>query len=44
MYLGERINDRGTSVGYGMRLESLGGWQPQMLGQDLWDDIEPTNG
>ncbi len=35
VYVGERLNDRGTSVSYAVREDAIRAWSPQILGHSL---------
>ena len=35
VYVGERLNDRGTSVSYAVREDAIRDWSPQILGHSL---------
>lgn len=39
IYVGERTNDRSTSVGYGIPLDEIGEWVPDVLGRSVVDEI-----
>ena len=43
VYLGERLDERSTSVGYAARLDDLGDWAPAVLGRSLTDEINDTD-
>ncbi|MFD7012495.1 serine protease [Rhodococcus jostii] len=38
IYVGERVNDRATSVGYAVRIEAVRDWVPELLGRSLIDE------
>lgn len=38
VYVGERVNDRATSVGYGTVLDELGDWAPNLLGRTIAEE------
>lgn len=42
MYIGEKINDRGTSVGYAVREDAFRDWVPKCLGRSIL--VESTEG
>lgn len=35
VYVGERLNDRGTSVSYAVREDAIREWSPQLLGHSI---------
>lgn len=39
VYIGERVNDRATSVGYAVVLDKLAEWEPELLGRALAREI-----
>lgn len=40
IYVGEKINDRGTSVSYAVREEEFRNWTPKILGTSLLDESQ----
>jgi hypothetical protein len=43
IYLGERTNDRATSVGYATRIEHVHNWAPDLLGRPLAQELADTD-
>ena len=39
VYVGERTNDRATSVGYAVPVEDLGDWIPEPVGRSLAEEV-----
>jgi hypothetical protein len=39
VYVGERLDEDSTSVGYAARLADLADWQPEMLGKTLGEEV-----
>lgn len=35
VYVGERVNERATSVGYAVRIEEIGEWVPELVGRSI---------
>ncbi|MCP1289790.1 serine protease [Chromobacterium sp. S0633] len=42
IYVGEKLNDRATSVSYAVREESFRQWSPQMLGKTVLEESQNT--
>jgi hypothetical protein len=40
IYVGEKINDRATSVSYAVRVESFRSWVPEILGKSVLDESQ----
>lgn len=40
IYIGERVNDRSTSVSYAVRVDSFRDWVPNILGTSLFNEAE----
>ena len=45
VYVGERVNERATSVGYAVVLDELAEWIPALVGRSLREeanDVDPS--
>lgn len=43
IYVGEKLNDRATSVSYAVREEAFREWEPKILGVSVFEESQKTN-
>lgn len=43
IYVGEKINDRGTSVSYAVREDAFRHWSPEILGKSVLEESQNVN-